>query len=103
MQSLSLCVEMTRVRHSPGRCSFLTEDLSCVRRAFTDSRLPSEIQRAAREEILNLRLDLDQSLFVGEIDQDPEHLAILLDTVGVRIASEDLLRHCQVFLAEEQP
>ena len=39
--------------------SFLTEDLSCVRRAFTDSRLPSEIQRAAREEILNLRLDLD--------------------------------------------
>ena len=68
-----------------------------------DTTAALQIQRAAREEILNLRLDLDQSLFVGEIDQDPEHLAILLDAVGVRIASEDLLRHCQVFLTEEEP
>ena len=60
----------------------------------------SSVLRAKRSSIFGLILI---SLFVGEIDQDPEHLAILLDAIGVRIASEDLLRHCQVFLAEEEP
>lgn len=61
-----------------------------------------QIQCAAREEILYLRFGLDQSLFIGKIDQGLEHLAIPLYAVRVRIAAEDLLRHFQILLTEEQ-